>query len=135
MTLAELDHVLLLGAVVLLVALAAVRLSSRAGLPSLLVYLAIGMVLGDAGFGIQFDDPDLTQVLGVGALVVILAEGGLTTRWSDVRPVLPLALVLSTVGVVVSVGGGALPAWAGCWSISLTRWCFCTRVMGTKIGP
>jgi cell volume regulation protein A len=102
-TLAELDHVLLLGAVVLLVALAAVRLSSRAGLPSLLVYLAIGMVLGDAGFGIQFDDPDLTQVLGVGALVVILAEGGLTTRWSDVRPVLPLALVLSTVGVVVSV--------------------------------
>ncbi|HEY0486499.1 MAG TPA: potassium/proton antiporter [Mycobacteriales bacterium] len=103
MTLHQLDTVLLIGAAVLLVAVASVRLSSRAGLPSLLIYLAIGMLLGDAGFGIRFGNPALTQVLGVGALVVILAEGGLTTPWSVVRPVLPFAVVLSTAGVAVSV--------------------------------
>nr|BFE75272.1 hypothetical protein GCM10020092_085730 [Actinoplanes digitatis] len=51
-----LDLALLVGAAVLLVAVAAVRLSTRLGLPSLLVYLFIGMLIGEAGFGIRFDD-------------------------------------------------------------------------------
>jgi cell volume regulation protein A len=102
-TLDQLDRILLLGAAVLLVAVSAVRLSSRTGLPSLLIYLGIGVLLGESGFGIAFDSPELTQALGVCALVVILAEGGLTTRWREVRPALPLAAVLSTVGVAVSV--------------------------------
>jgi len=99
----SLDVVLLVGAVVLLVAVAAVRVSTRAGLPSLLVYLALGVAIGESGLGIRFDDAELTQVLGICALVVILAEGGLTTRWSSVRAAVPLAVVLSTVGVAVSI--------------------------------
>lgn len=99
----NLDHALLIGALVLLVAVAAVRLSTRAGLPSLLIYLAIGVVLGESGFGIKFSNVDLTRILGVCALVVIIAEGGLSARWSTVRPVLPAALTLATFGVVVSV--------------------------------
>src|SRR5690349_13067801 len=94
---------LLIGAAVLLVAVGAVRLSTRLGLPSLLVYLAIGMVLGEAGLGIRFDDADLTRTLGLCALIVIIAEGGLTARWSTLRPVLGLAATLSTVGVAVSI--------------------------------
>ncbi|GAB2950997.1 potassium/proton antiporter [Micromonospora polyrhachis] len=94
---------LLLGAAVLLVAVGAVRLSTRVGLPSLLVYLAIGMVLGRSGLGIRFDDVELTRTLGFCALVVIIAEGGLTARWSTLRPVLGVAAVLSTVGVAVSI--------------------------------
>src|SRR5687768_11956583 len=82
----------------------AVRLSTRLGLPSLLVYLALGVTIGEAGLGIRFDDADLTRTLGICALVVIIAEGGLTARWSTLRPVLGPALVLSTVGVAVSVG-------------------------------
>ncbi len=94
----------------LLVAVAAVRLTSRSGLPSLLLYLAIGVALGSDGLGIEFSDAELTQVLGYAALVVILAEGGLGTRWQDLRPAIPVAAVLSTVGVGVSVGVTAAAA-------------------------
>ncbi len=104
MTVDLLDRSLLVGALVVLVAIAAVRLSLRSGLPSLLLYLGLGVGLGEAGLGLRFDDAALTQVLGYGALVLILAEGGLTTRWSGVRSSMGPAAVLSTVGVVVSVG-------------------------------
>jgi cell volume regulation protein A len=95
---------LLLGSGVLLVAVGAVRFSTRLGLPSLLVYLALGVAIGEAGLGIHFDDVGLTRTLGTCALVVIIAEGGLTARWSALRPVVGVAVVLSTVGVAVSVG-------------------------------
>ncbi|MDI1464853.1 potassium/proton antiporter [Catellatospora sp. KI3] len=97
-----LDLALLVGAAVLLVAVAAVRWSTRLGVPSLLVYLAIGVLLGSA-FGLRFGDAELTRMLGTCALVLIIAEGGLTARWSMLRPVLPLASLLATVGVAVSV--------------------------------
>jgi cell volume regulation protein A len=101
---------LLVAAVVLLVAVAAVRLSTRVGLPSLLVYLALGIGLGPVGFGLAFNDAELARVLGLCALVVIIAEGGLTARWTELRPVLAPALVLSTIGVGVSVAVVALGA-------------------------
>jgi cell volume regulation protein A len=94
---------LAVGALVVLVAAVALRISDRLGLPSLLLYLALGAALGESGAGIRFDDFSLARTLGVAALVVILAEGGLTTRWADVRRALGPGLALSTVGVVVSV--------------------------------
>ncbi len=100
---ADLNLALLAGAGLLLVAVAAVRVSTRAGLPSLLVYLAIGLAAGEAGLGIDFEDAELAQVLGSIALAFILAEGGFTTDWRTVRPVAPLAGVLATAGVAVSV--------------------------------
>ena len=99
----HLDLALLIGAGVLLVAVGAVRLSTRLGLPSLLVYLALGMVIGEGGFGIRFDDAELTRTLGFCALIVIIAEGGLTARWTTLRPVLGLSASLATVGVLVSI--------------------------------
>jgi cell volume regulation protein A len=106
----SLEAVALAGAAVLLVAVLAVRVSTRLGLPSLLLYLGIGVVIGEAGLGLRFDDAALSQTLGLAALVVILTEGGLTTRWHTVRPALPLAVVLSTAGVAVSVGVTAAAA-------------------------
>jgi cell volume regulation protein A len=89
---------------VLLVAVIAVRVASRSGLPTLLIYLGIGVAIGQDGpFGFTFDNVELTQVLGYAALVVILAEGGLGTKWDEIKAVTPIAAVLSTVGVVVSV--------------------------------
>jgi cell volume regulation protein A len=112
-TIENLHLVLLFGSGVLLVAVAAVRLSSRTGLPSLLVYLGLGMLIGEAGLGIQFSDAQLTQILGTCALVVILAEGGLTTRWTMVRSSVPVAVSISTVGVAVSVAVVAAVAHYG----------------------
>ncbi|MGH3978854.1 MAG: potassium/proton antiporter [Pseudonocardiaceae bacterium] len=98
------------GAAVLLIAVLAVRVSTRLGLPSLLLYLGIGLLLGESGIGIDFDDAALTQALGIAALVLILAEGGLSTRWSVIRPALGPGLALATVAVAVSIGitGAAL---------------------------
>lgn len=99
----DLNVVVLAVTLVLLVGVAAVRVSSRVGLPSLLLYLAIGLALGESGLGLRFEDLNLTMILGSLALAMILAEGGFTTRWSVVRPVAPLSLVLATVGVGISV--------------------------------
>lgn len=99
----ELTVSLLLGALVLLLALVAVRISARSGLPTMLLYLAIGLVLGESGLGVRFDDAGLTQLLGYCALVLILAEGGLTTSWRAVRGSMAPAIALSTVGVIVSI--------------------------------
>ncbi|MFC4494334.1 potassium/proton antiporter [Streptomyces ovatisporus] len=103
LTVDRLNQLLLLSTLVLLFAVAAVRLSSRSGLPSLLVYLGIGIAIGQDGLGVQFDDTALTRTLGYAALVVILTEGGLSTKWREIRPAVPAAAVLSTVGVAVSV--------------------------------
>lgn len=99
----EVDVALLLGTAIVLVAVLAVRASSRFGLPTLLIYLGLGVAVGESGLGIRFDDAGLTRTLGLLALVLILAEGGLTTRWGEVRPALGLGAVLATVGVAVSV--------------------------------
>jgi cell volume regulation protein A len=98
-----LDHLLLAGSGVLLLAVLAVRLSVAAGLPSLLVYLLIGVGLGESGIGIHFDDAQVAHALGFAALVLILAEGGLTTSWKEMRPVVRTGLALATLGVAVSV--------------------------------
>jgi cell volume regulation protein A len=109
-TVSDLDLSLLVGTLVLLVAVATVRLSARSGLPSLLLYLGIGMAIGEAGLGITFDSAQLTQVLGYSALVLILAEGGLTTSWEGIRRSVAPAAVLSTLGVAVSVAVVGLAA-------------------------
>ncbi|HEY0447897.1 potassium/proton antiporter [Actinophytocola sp.] len=118
----ELSVVLGAVAAVLLVAVLAVRISVRLGFPSLVLYLAIGVVLGEAGIGIQFDNAALTESLGLAALVLILTEGGLTTRWSEVKTSLWPGIVLSTVAVAVSIGvtGAALHLILGFdWRLAL----------------
>ena len=100
----EIDTILLVGAVVLIAAIIAARIGARIGLPSLLLFLGLGLVMGESGIGISFDNANLAQALAFAALVVILAEGGLTTRWSDIRSSTILAALLATVGVLISVG-------------------------------
>ncbi|MGY1807401.1 potassium/proton antiporter [Blastococcus sp. SYSU D00669] len=111
---------LAVGALVVLTAAVALRLADRLGLPSLLLYLLLGIALGEAGAGVQFEDFSLTLTLGYAALVVILAEGGLTTRWPDVRRSIGPGLALSTVGVAVSV---VVTAAIAVWLLDLS-WAF-----------
>ncbi|MEO3875302.1 potassium/proton antiporter [Nonomuraea sp. B12E4] len=97
------DVWLLLGGAIVIAAIGFVRIAHRTGLPSLLVFLGFGLLLGESGFGIPFDNPQLAQHIGLTALAVILAEGGLTTNWSHVRRSVPMAVVLATAGVAVSI--------------------------------
>jgi cell volume regulation protein A len=110
MSASGLAFTLLIGAATVVAAVLAARLAHSAGLPALLVFLGLGLALGESGAGIRFDNAGLAEVLGLSALVVILAEGGLTTNWAHARPAMPAALLLATVGVGVSmlvVGAGA----------------------------
>ncbi|HET8600058.1 MAG TPA: potassium/proton antiporter [Segeticoccus sp.] len=118
----QLTPFLLVGTLVLLTCVVAVRFAVRSGLPTLLIYLAIGVALGDGGLGIRFSSADLTQVLGYSALVLILAEGGLTTSWRSIEKSVAPAGVLATVGIVVSVlvvGSGAHYLLHLPWTIAL----------------
>jgi cell volume regulation protein A len=100
----SLEALLGTAAAVVLLGVLAVRASVRLGLPSLLLYLGIGILLGESVLGVQFSDAALTENLGLAALVLILVEGGLTTRWQAVRPSLGIGIGLSTIAVVVSIG-------------------------------
>jgi cell volume regulation protein A len=97
----QFDQVLLLGAAVLLASIGAARLGNRFGLPSLLLFLGLGVFVGQAW--VPFNDANLAHSLGFAGLVLILAEGGFTTKWSEIRGALPSAILLATVGVGVSV--------------------------------
>ena len=101
-SLQQLYLTLLAGGAVLLVSIAATRVASRVGLPSLLLFLALGVVLGEDVIGINFNNAQLAQNLGTAALAVILIEGGLTTRWADVRHLVAPGAVLATLGVGIS---------------------------------
>ncbi|MBU3749626.1 MAG: potassium/proton antiporter [Mycobacterium sp.] len=116
MSLQQLYVVLLAAGVVLLASIVATRVATIVGLPSLLVFLFVGMAIGEDGLGLYFDDAQLAQTLGTAALGIILVEGGLTTRLSDIRRVLAPAGVLATVGVAVST---ALTATAAHFLIGL----------------
>ncbi len=95
--------VLLLVGAVLAASVVAGLSASRAGVPSLVAFLVLGMVLGSDGVGgIEFDDAELARTVGVIGLAAILYEGGLSTSWRRMRSVAVPAALLSTVGVVVT---------------------------------
>ena len=90
--------VLLLGLLMLAGALST-KISARVGVPALVVFVGLGMLLGRFFY---FDDAFTTQLFGTLALIAILFEGGLNTSWPDVRPVYRSALSLATLGVAVT---------------------------------
>lgn len=103
---------MLIVAVTILAAVSGVRVATRIGMPGMLFYLGLGLLLGEDAIGIPFNDAQLATNLGYIALVIILAEGGLTTRPSTVRPVMLPAVALATVGVAASI---LLVAWPLAW--------------------
>jgi potassium/hydrogen antiporter len=106
--------VVLVASGLLLAGVVASRLSARLGIPGLLVFLAVGMLAGSDGpGGIEFDNADLAQALGVVALAFILFAGGISTVWEEVRPVLGQGTALATVGVLITaLIAGLAASWA-----------------------
>ena len=102
MSLHELYLALLISGFVLLASIIGTRVATRVGFPSLLFFLLVGVVVGEDGFGLQFDDVELARNVCTAALAVILVEGGLTTRFGDIRRVLAPAAALATIGVLIS---------------------------------
>ena len=103
MSLQQLYLALLAAGLVLLASIIATRVATRVGLPSLLLFLGVGVIVGEDGLGLPFDNYLLAEHLGMVALAIILIEGGLTTKFADVRRVLAPAGALATVGIAVSM--------------------------------
>jgi cell volume regulation protein A len=94
---------ILLGALLVLVGILSSLIAMRFGAPLLLVFLLLGMLAGESGpGGIKFDDVRATYVVGSIALALILFDGGLRTRLSTFRSVLMPAMVLATLGVLLT---------------------------------
>lgn len=103
--------VLLISAVVLLSCVLAQRISDKIGLPSLLLFMVLGMLCGSDGLlGISFQNYELTEQVCSGALIFIMFYGGFCTNWKTARPVAGKAVLLSTAGVVFT----AALTWAFC---------------------
>lgn len=78
------------------------RAIDRLGVPVVLVFLVLGMVSGSEGLGLPFEDYSLALRMGILALVFILFDGGLNTKWSTLRAAIAPASMLATVGVAVT---------------------------------
>jgi potassium/hydrogen antiporter len=97
------ENILLIGSVLLFVSIIAGKTSYRYGVPTLLLFLTIGMLAGSDGIGgIHFDDPKIAQFIGIVSLNFILFSGGLDTDWTSVKPILREGFVLSTLGVLLT---------------------------------
>ncbi|MBS3805824.1 MAG: potassium/proton antiporter [Oleiphilaceae bacterium] len=104
--------VILLGALMLVMSILLSPLSSRLGLPVLLIFLIVGMLMGEDGpGGILFKDFELAFLLGNLALAVILLDGGMRTRAETFRVGLRPALVLATVGVLMTAAMAGATAY------------------------
>jgi len=97
------ENILLLGSLLLFVSIVSSKTSFRFGIPTLILFLIVGMLAGSDGpGGISFNDPHIAKFLGVVALTFILFSGGLDTKWESVRPVLKSGIALSTLGVLLT---------------------------------
>ncbi len=102
------ENILLVGSILLFASIIIGKTSSKFGVPSLLLFLGIGMLAGSDGIGgIHFNNPQIAQFIGIVSLNFILFSGGLDTDWKAIKPILKEGIVLSTLGVLltaVSIG-------------------------------
>jgi cell volume regulation protein A len=105
------SNILLIGSILLFVSIIVGKTGYRFGVPTLLLFLLVGMFFGSDGLGIQFHNVEEAQFIGMLALSIILFSGGMDTKIADIRPVLAAGISLSTVGVLLTTLFTGLFIW------------------------
>lgn len=95
-------NILLVGALFLFLSILAGKAGYKMGIPILLLFLGVGMALGEDGLGFQFSDPHIAQFIGLIALSIILFSGGMDTKFQEIKPIWARGLLLSTIGVLLT---------------------------------
>jgi cell volume regulation protein A len=96
------DNILIIGSLLIFISLLASR-TAKYGIPSLLLFLLVGMLAGSDGpGGISFYDPRIAKFIGAIALSFILFSGGLGTKKADIKPIFWQGILLSTLGVIIT---------------------------------
>ena len=111
-------NILLVGSILLFVSIVVGKTGYRFGVPTLLLFLMVGMAFGSDGLGIQFHSAKEAQFIGMVALSIILFSGGMDTKFSDIKPILAQGIALSTLGVLLT----ALFAGLFIWWLSGMSW-------------
>ena len=95
-------NILLIGAILIFCAIMISKTGYRFGIPTLLLFLLVGMGFGTDGLGLVFDSAEDAQFIGMIALSIILFTGGMDTKLRDIKPVMAQGMILSTVGVLIT---------------------------------
>ena len=97
------ENIILTSSILLLISIFAGKTSYKFGVPTLVLFLLIGILAGSEGIiGIEFNDPQVAQFIGIVALNFILFSGGLDTSWNSIKPVVWQGITLSTLGVLIT---------------------------------
>lgn len=96
------ENILLIGSVLIFTSIIISKTGYRFGIPTLLLFLIVGMLFGSDGLGLQFNSATDAQFIGMMALSIILFTGGMDTKFSDIKPVLKEGIILSTAGVLLT---------------------------------
>lgn len=96
------ENILLIGAILIFCSILISKTGYRFGIPTLLLFLLVGMGFGSDGLGLQFNNAGEAQFIGMMALSIILFTGGIDTKINDIRPVLWQGISLSTLGVLLT---------------------------------
>lgn len=96
------ENILLIGSILLFVSIIVSKTGYRFGVPTLLLFLFVGMIFGSDGLGLEFSDTGDAQFIGMVALSIILFSGGMETKYSEVKPIAIPGVILSTLGVFLT---------------------------------
>ncbi|MCF0184120.1 MAG: potassium/proton antiporter [Bacteroidaceae bacterium] len=102
MELISLNSLMMAFAITIFVSILVTKMGTRYGMPTLFLFLIVGILFGSEGLGIEFSDYAYTQDLGSVALAIILFSGGMETRIKEIQPVMWQGVSLSTVGVLLT---------------------------------
>lgn len=113
----KIEIILLVLSVLFFFSILAGKASSRFGVPALLLFLAVGMLSGNDGLGIRFENIGVAQTIGTIALCIILFSGGLDTKISEIKPIIGKGILLATIGVLITALISGVMIW---WILGMT---------------
>ena len=113
----KIEYILMVLSILFFFSILAGRISSRLGVPALLLFLGVGMLFGSDGLGIQFDNFQMAQHIGTVALCIILFAGGMDTKFHEIKPVITQGVLLATLGVLLTAGVTGIFIW---WIMGMT---------------
>lgn len=113
----SLELTLLGTAILFFVSILAGKAGYRFGVPALLLFLCVGMLAGNDGMGIHFENIEIAQTIGTIALCIILFSGGMDTKIAEIRPVIAQGVILATLEVFLTALFTGLIIW---WVLGMT---------------
>lgn len=113
----QIEIALLILSVLFFLSILAGKVSSKYGVPALLLFLGVGMLFGSDGLGIQFENIQVANTIGTIALCIILFSGGLDTKTSEIRPIIAQGVILATIGVFLTAAITGVIIW---WILGMT---------------